>query len=603
MPIVTSAEFLEREFDYLIVGGGTAGLAVAARLSEDPDITVGILEAGPAVSDNVAVNIPGCYGESLGTDLDWQFQTTSQPGLDGRVLKWPRGKVLGGTSALNFMTWNRGNREDYDAWEELGNPGWGWDDLMPFFKKTEHFHPTQTRPQDEYQEHYDQEALGTDGPVQISHARQYSASHKLWHATLNALGVETNKQHLSGSNVGVWTNINAVNPATCERTSRLAPEPLLLCETIVEKIELRQEGHEWIACGVRIKNGNAQNSVPALREVILSAGSVQSPQLLELSGVGSPDILSRAGIQTKLKSPCVGENLQDHFNDLMASADAKVAALELYAKSQTGPLTVLPCSICYIPFQHFVPPETLSAAKDKIGRMERYSSEERKIRNQRFDPQTRLGQIECIFDLGNWNPIFKPEPLSGRKYGTILQILQSPFSRGSIHIKPATLGSQGRGILEAPVIDPQYFVGEHGELDLELMVHCVRFANKICSTQPLASIIRARASPPASTTPSTKDEADQIEDDETWRQWLRENTISDWHPVGTCAMGGHRGIEAGVVDERLRVYGVQRLRVVDASVIPLQISAHLQATVYAIAEKGSSMILEDRLPRQRVEAR
>ncbi|KAK7961775.1 uncharacterized protein PG986_002600 [Apiospora aurea] len=609
MPIVTSAEFLKREFDYLIAGGGTAGLAVAASLSEDPNITVGVLEAGPAVSDNVAVNIPGCYGESLGTNLDWQFQTTSQPGLDGRVLKWPRGKVLGGTSALNFMTWNRGNREDYGAWEELGNPGWGWDDLMPFFKKTEHFHPTQTRPQDEYQEHYDQEALGTDGPVQISHARQYSASHKLWHATLNALEVETNKQHLSGSNVGVWTNINA-------EPNALRPNLLLLCETIVEEIELRQEGDEWIACGVRIKNGDAQSSVSALREVILSAGSVQSPQLLELSGVGNPDILSRAGIQTKLKSSCVGENLQDHFmtamifevdpslenpDDLKASADARVAALELYAKSQTGPLTVLPCSICYIPFQHFVPLETLLAAKAKIGNMEIYSSEERNIRNQRFDPQTRLGQIECIFDLGNLNPIFKPEPLSGRKYGTILQILQNPFSRGSIHIKPATPGSQGCGILEAPVIDPQYFVGEHGELDLELMVHCARFANKICSTQPLASIIRTRASPPASTAPSAKEEeADQIEDDETWRQWLRENTISDWHPVGTCAMGGRRGIETGVVDERLRVYGVQRLRVVDASVIPLQISAHLQATVYAIAEKGSSMILEDRLPRQHV---
>ena len=130
MPIITPAEFLKREFDYRVVGGGTAGLAVAARLTEDPNITVGVLEAGPAVSDDAAVNIPGCYGASLGTDIDWKFQTTPQPGLSGRVLEWPRGKVLGGTSALNFMTWNRGNREDYDAWEKLGNPGWGWDDLL-----------------------------------------------------------------------------------------------------------------------------------------------------------------------------------------------------------------------------------------------------------------------------------------------------------------------------------------------------------------------------------------------------------------------------------------------------------------------------------------
>lgn len=130
MPIVTFEEFLERKFDYLVVGGGTAGLAVAARLTEDPDLTVGVLEAGPAVYNDVTVNIPGCYGESLGADLDWKFQTTPQPGLGGRTLKWPRGKVLGGTSALNFMTWNRGNREDYDAWEQLGSPGWGWNDLL-----------------------------------------------------------------------------------------------------------------------------------------------------------------------------------------------------------------------------------------------------------------------------------------------------------------------------------------------------------------------------------------------------------------------------------------------------------------------------------------
>lgn len=199
----------------------------------------------------------------------------------------------------------------------------------PFFKRTEHFHPTRSRPQDEYQEHYDQEVLGTGGPVQISHARQYSASHKLWHATLNALGVNTNKEHLSGSNVGVWTNINTVDPATCERSySKIAyyqpnaarPNLSVLCKAVVEEIELRQEGDEWAACGVRVRHANETHCVSALREVIISAGSVQSPQLLELSGVGDPEILPRAGIQTKVESPCVGENLQDHFSKTIPGA-------------------------------------------------------------------------------------------------------------------------------------------------------------------------------------------------------------------------------------------------------------------------------------------
>ncbi|KAK8103631.1 uncharacterized protein PG998_010664 [Apiospora kogelbergensis] len=607
MPVVALAEFVQREFDYLVIGGGTAGLAVAARLTEDPDITVGVLEAGPAVTDNETINIPGYYGETLGTNLDWQFQTTAQPGLGGRSLKWPRGKVLGGTSALNFMTWNRGNREDYDAWEQLGNTGWGWNGILPFFKKTEHFHPPESGSQEDFQEHYDQGAMGTDGPVQLSFARQYSASHKLWHATLNALGVDTNKQHLSGSNVGVWTNINAVSPATCERsyanTAYYQPNAtrqnmLILCDTIVEEINLAQEGDEWVARGVKFMHGNERHSVSVLREVILSAGSVQSPQLLELSGVGNPEILSRAVTAMIFE---VDPGLENP-DDLKLNENARDAALHLYNGSQTGPLTVLPCSICYVPFQHFVPSETLAAVKATIDKIYGDSPEERSIRSQRFEPNARVGQIEYIFDLGNWNPVFEPESLSGKKYGTILQILQNPFSRGSIHIKPAMPGSQhSGGILEPPAIDPKYYSGQLGELDLELMVHCARFANRICSTQPLASIIHSRACPPPSLVNGGDGENDKEGGNEdTWQQWLRENTISDWHPVGTCALGGRRGIEAGVVDERLRVYGVRRLRVVDASVIPLQISAHLQATVYAIAEKGSSMILEDRLPRQRV---
>lgn len=130
IPTTTTADFLARRFDYLVVGGGTAGLVVAARLSEDPSLTVGVLEAGSVAIGTEAIDIPGLYGQALGTKYDWQFETVPQPGLEGRSLPWPRGKVLGGTSALNFMTWNRASRQDYDAWRDLGNEGWGWDDLL-----------------------------------------------------------------------------------------------------------------------------------------------------------------------------------------------------------------------------------------------------------------------------------------------------------------------------------------------------------------------------------------------------------------------------------------------------------------------------------------
>ncbi|KAL2286039.1 hypothetical protein FJTKL_07282 [Diaporthe vaccinii] len=199
------------------------------------------------------------------------------------------------------------------------------------------------------------------------------------------------------------------------------------------------------------------------------------------------------------------------------------------------------------------------------------------IRRSRFDPSLpKLGQIEYIFDLGNLNPYFHPDHASaGRKYVTMLQILQYPFSRGSIHVRSGNP-------TDKPAIDPRYYRGVGGSLDLEIMVECAKFAEKVTKTPPLASIVHGRVVPPDSA--RTEDEL---------RNWLVRETITDWHPVGTCGMGGDRGIVAGVVDERLRVYGVKGLRVVDASIMPMQISAHLQATVYGIAEKGAHMILED----------
>ncbi|KAH6655332.1 putative choline dehydrogenase [Truncatella angustata] len=599
-PAANVEAFLRQRFDYLIIGGGTAGLVVAARLSEDANLTIGVLESGPVIDKLENVDIPGLYGQAIGTDLDWQFETTSQEGLGGRTLPWPRGKMLGGTSALNFMTWNRASRDDYDDWVQLGNNGWGWDDLLPFLKRSEAFHPPGPEMQHTNKEYYDDEAFGMNGPVHISYSKAYSDSHQVWHQTLNNLGVDTNRRHMAGSNVGVWTNINSVNPRSYERSySSTAyylpysqrPNLHVLTGVLVNEILLKQQHGDWVAHGVRFAHDGKQYAVQALREVVLSAGSVQSPQLLELSGIGNPEILGSAGIETKVSNANVGENLQDHItmifevnsslanpDDLKTNDNAKAAAMRQYTQSQSGPLTVLPCSICYLPLSHFVPEDILSSLQSRTADLNNIAQNKRKILAQRFDSQKSLGQIEYIFDLGNWNPYF--EPAAGKKYGTMLQILQYPFSRGSIHIRSSDAADK-------PIIDPAYYSGPGGQMDLEAMVLCARFADRICRTAPLARIVGARASPPASATR-----------DEDLRGWTVENTITDYHPVGTCAMGGFAGAEQGVVDERLRVYGVGRLRVVDASIMPLQISAHLQATVYAIAEKGACMILEDRLERR-----
>ncbi|KAF5854966.1 hypothetical protein ETB97_010477 [Aspergillus alliaceus] len=595
-------EFAAHRFDYLIVGGGTAGLAVAARLSQRSDLVVGVVEAGPEAFEEKAINIPGLYGSTIGSRYDWQFETTPQPGLAGRSLPWPRGKVLGGTSALNFMAWNRGNIQDYDAWEELGNKGWGWNDLLPFFQRSETFHPPDTAHQDQYKSCYQAAVHGKDGPLQTTHIQSYGPSHQFWHATLNQLGVDTSPDSLAGYNRGAWNMICTLDPASQTRSYSAnayyrpvsaQPNLIVLTEAMATEVLIEKNDDEggWIATGLAILCDGEQRMVHAAREVIVSAGSVQSPQLLELSGIGNPDVLKSAGISVKVGNRNVGENLQEHMmtatifevspelltrDDILRDKALREAAEREYEETQSGPWTILPCSIAYCSLSQIIDEKEAADLRSRAESIAKQTGKRRdEIRARQFRDDANLGQLEYLFDVGNWSPYLASE--EGKKYGTMLMMLQYPFSTGSIHVPPMESGRVT--IHDKPIIDPKYYLG-YGDIDFEVMKMGQRLTERISTTQPLSNIIRSRVFPPTS---------EGVEYDE----FVRNYTITDWHPVGTCAMGGSEGERSGVVDDRLRVFGVRSLRIIDASIIPLQISAHIQATVYAIAEKGAEMILED----------
>ncbi|TVY42467.1 Dehydrogenase [Lachnellula occidentalis] len=595
--------FASTNFDYLIVGGGTAGLVVAARLSEDPDIVVGVLEAGPPVFDEPLVNVPGKIGQLVGTKYDWSSATTPQAGLNGRQVPWPRGKMLGGTSAMNFMVWNRGAKEDYDAWEELGNPGWNWENLKHYFQKSETLKAPPKENEQEFRLKHKVLDHGDAGPVKTSYQPSFAETHKYWHSTLENLKVETNAEHFGGSNIGAWTTVTCVDSDTQTRsysasayyepfTSRKNYIVLTEAQTTEIILEKHQRSDDLIAKGVKFIGVQGQHlSAYCSREVIVCAGTVGSPQLLELSGIGSANILGAAGITPKLVNANVGENLQEHMMTVaiyelhpdiqtpedFADPDFAKAAEELYKNTRQGILTATPGSIAYLPLHRLASKSEVSKLAQQASSYavsSNHSSNSRhaaqnQILARQFGPTASLGQVEYILDHGNKSPSFVSVP--GKKYASLMQALQYPYTRGKIHIDPTSAKDK-------VLIDPQYYQGE-GMLDFAVMAKAQAFGDTITKTAPLNSIILRRAYPP----PAGEGEMD-------WESWLAENTVTDWHPIGTCAMLPRE--KGGVVDHTLKVYGTGNVRVVDASVFPLHVSAHIQATIYAVAEKAADLIKE-----------
>lgn len=585
------ASFASQTFDYVIVGGGTAGLAVAARLAENSSVTVGVIEAGQYIVNDPLIDTPQLFGQTSGNpNYDWMFQSTAQPNVNGRVMSMPRGKVLGGSSALNYMAFDRASKAEYDAWATLGSSGWNWNGIMPYMKTAEDF--INTDPYRNSQSIYPSQ--GTTGPIGAGYNAWYSDITTPYGQSLVNLGIPANLDPDSGNAFGAYNCAMSVNRTTGKRSYSASTyyaynagrsNFVVLTGGQATKIRFSNTtvAGNYVATGVSFVSNSATYTVNARKEVILSAGSLQSPQLLELSGIGNSTILNRYGITPLVNLPGVGENLQDHvfiatsyelkpgkttFDILRNDATYAAAAQAQYASTHDGIYAATHSAFTFIDLASYVNSTKIQSMKTKLDQ-EIAASGKTALENAQFTIQKqwlsqKLGHLEIIMYPGYF--AFSG-PKTNTSYMSLLMAVQHPFSRGNIHIGSADP-------LVKATYDPKYF---SKSIDLDTLVEAVKFGLKISKTEPIASAVVARQDP----APGVTSDADIA-------AYVKNYVESVYHPIGTAALAP-RAL-GGVVDANLKVYGTTNVRVVDASVVPLHMGTHITRTIYGIGEKAASII-------------
>ena len=518
-------------YGYVIVGAGSAGCVLANRLSADPACRVALLEAGGPDRAR-EIRIPAALTKLLLTEYDWNYRTTRQPQLSDRELYWPRGKTLGGSSSMNGQAWTRGHRVDYDGWAE-SCPGWSYDEVLPYFQRAEHRVGSNAGV-----------VYGTSGPQFISELRDPNPTTLAFLAACAELGMrrlgELNEPDNTGYAPTAVTQRRRLRHSAADaylRPARRRRNLTVLTRAYAERILF--DGARATGVEYRDAAGVTQR-VTVSREVILSAGTVNSPQLLMLSGIGDPERLRAVGVEPRHELEGVGANLQDH----------------------------LACGIVV----HCPKPVTLFAA-DSRAQLARFllarrgmltSSVNEAVAFVRSDPALAAPDLELV-----WLPVpllgegLTPPPAHGVTLG--VELLQ-PDSHGDIRLasdNPA----------EPPVIDPGYLTAES---DLRGLVVGMRIAERVCDTAALRPYIGAPMAP----WPGKVDDAKLA-------TVIREYAGTAFHPVGTCRMGSD---DAAVVDSELRVRGLDGLRVVDASVMPRIIRGHTHAPTVMIAERAADLI-------------
>jgi len=514
-------------YDYVIVGGGSAGCVLSHRLTEADDVEVLLLEAGAPASDRGAVKDPSRVWELMESDLDWAFKTEPQPTMNGRQIDWPRGKALGGSTMINGMAYVRGHPYDYDTWAELGNEDWSYDDLLPYFKRSENF-----------QADGDMEYHGTDGPLTVSRGDNTEDltpsdfQEKLVDAA-RAVGMEKNLDFNGEQQAGVGWYHSTIQDGERHSAAKAFIEPILdrpnlTVETEAHVTELTFDGDR--VTGVVYEQHGQEQEVEANDdgEVVLSAGAIQSPQLLMLSGVGPAEHLDDHGIDVRVDLPGVGRNLQDHLRVNVA-----------YETEE--PVT----------------PRDPDDLPDKGARYDRVLTGA----FERSEPDLPAPDLQYGLSAG-----LDPEhPTSGY---SVAALPLRPSSRGRI-----TLDTTDP--YDDPIIDPKLLSTEK---DVDDIVTAIRRAREIATADPLDDVRAEEVRP-----------GPDVQSDEAIADYCRDTAESGYHPVGTCKMGDD---DLAVVDDDLRVHGLDGLRVIDASIMPNLCSGNTNAPTIAIAEKGADLLKE-----------
>jgi choline dehydrogenase len=528
-------------FDHIVVGAGSAGCAVAARLSEDPARRVLLIESGPP-DRNFWIHLPiGYYRTIVDPRVSRTFQTEPEPELDGRRINWPRGRVLGGSSSINGLAWVRGQAADFDHWRQLGNEGWSFADVLPFFKRLERYPGG------------DPELRGRDGPLAVSDPRHRMELLDAFVEAAVAAGIPRNPDYNGAVQDGVgYFQLSLDGRRRCSAAraylgpARGRANLAILTGARTRRI-LLEDGR---AAGIAFERGAGEELARAAGDIVLCAGAINSPQLLMVSGIGPADMLRAAGVEPVLDLPGVGMNLQDHLqiravyrcprpitlNDVGNSLVRRVLAGLEWLLRGTGPLTVGAGVVALF----------------------------WRTREEVATPDVQFHVIPFSAD----KPGATLHPFSGF---TVSVCQLRPESRGSIAIRSPDAADE-------PVIRANYLATE---TDRRTMVDGLRLIRRVMAQEPIRAFVEQEVMPG----PGCDGAQDLL-------AYIRAKATTIFHPCGTCRMGPEGEVMA-VVDPRLRVRGLRGLRVADASIMPTVVSGNTNAPTIMIGEKAAAMIRED----------